>query len=87
MKRGGSCSLTLISGIAMHRNPVEPVEGFPPGWSWRRSVRPNHGALPAHIVVFYQGPGFCRPVRSMKQLRGALGSKVDFSSFDLMQRM
>ena len=72
--------MTLISGTALHCNPMEPVEGFPPGWSWRR-------AITAHIDVFYQGPGFCRPIRSMKKLRAALGSKVDFSSFDLLQRM
>ena len=29
MKRKGSCSLTRISGIALHCNPIEPDEGFP----------------------------------------------------------
>ena len=64
---------------------------FAPGWTWRRSVRPNHGTLPAHykpiIDVYYKGPGSLDHLRSLKQPKELLGSEVDFSSFDLIPRM
>ena len=83
--------MTLISSVALHCNPMEPVEGFPPGWTWKRSVRPNNGTLPAHykpiIDVYYKGPGSRDQLKSLNQLKQLLWSEVDFSSFDLIPRM